>query len=143
MTCELKLTRGRSSSKSTPGIMSVNGVVFCHTLELPVKDGKPGSAIPPGTYAVKRYFSPHFERPMPLLMDVPGREGIEIHWLNYPTETHGCIGVGFMASLDSIQQSRLAFDALWGTLSEAWDRGEEVAITIYPFQEQRAVPTAA
>jgi hypothetical protein len=95
-----------------------------HTLELPVKDGLPGSAIPPGRYKVTVYNSPHFGREVPLLEDVPGRSEIEIHYGNYPTDSRGCILVGLEHDLDFVGQTRKAFQQLWETIEEPARAGE-------------------
>lgn len=50
---------------------------------------------------------------MPLLVDVPGRSEIEIHFGNTPTDSRGCILVGHSAGTDFIGDSRRAFDDLW------------------------------
>lgn len=130
MSLLLKVTRGPSTEKSTPGILSIASSPFCNTLELPVRDGLPGSAIPPGTYRVEEYSSPHFARQMPLIVGIPGRSGIEIHYGNFADETRGCILVGFMTLPNAVLHSRLAFDELWEMLVEAWRVNQEVTIQI-------------
>ena len=110
---ELIVTRQRFSELSTQGQLSIDGVFFSYTLELPKKDGLPGSCIPTGRYQVTTYPSPHFGRFMPLINDGPGRSEIEIHWLNTPDETRGCIGIGYTQGENSIGNSREAFDDFW------------------------------
>lgn len=102
---------------------------LAYTLELPVKDGLPGSAIPPGVYPIEFAPSPKFmaspdpwvqqyaER-MPHLIEIPGRSLIMIHWGNFPEETEGCILVGDMHDLDEVGQSRQAFERLYPLLSD-------------------------
>lgn len=64
------------------------------TLELPWKENRRNiSRIPPGTYQAKKFQSPRFKREVILLDEVPFRDAIEIHPLNYVHETRGCIGV--------------------------------------------------
>lgn len=122
---QLTLQRRWLTPISTCGELFIDGARFSFTLELPIKDGKPGSAIPAGTYKVTTYPSPHFSRLMPLL-EVPGRETIEIHWGNRPVDTRGCILVGNLHSqgADWIGESRLAFDALWAQAQGPMERGE-------------------
>ncbi len=91
---DLALQRLTFSPHSTIGDMLIDGDFECNTLELPVVDGLPGSAIPPGRYAVTIAFSPRFQRNMPLLAGVPGRSGIEIHTGDFPHNTEGCILLG-------------------------------------------------
>lgn len=101
---------------------------LAYTLELPTKDGLPGSAIPRGTYGIELMPSPKFmassdpwvqqyaER-MPHLMDIPGRSLIMIHWGNFPEETEGCILVGDLHDLDQVGESRQAFERLYPMFS--------------------------
>jgi hypothetical protein len=120
----LKVERFNFTDLSTEGDFSIDGERFCWTLELPVRDGLPGSAIPIGTYKVTAYPSPKFGRIMPLLVDVPGRSNIEIHWLNTPSETDGCIGLGDTIGKNFIGKSREAFDNFWAVAQGPIERGE-------------------
>lgn len=116
---KLTLQRLHLTDQSTTGDLLVDGAFECHTLELPVKDGLPGSAIPPGTYRVTVADSPHFRRPMPLLVNVPGRSEIEIHWGDFPRDTRGCILVGVLELDNSLGRSRDAFNALFPKIQGA------------------------
>ena len=89
-----------------------------------MKDGLPGSAIPPGRYPVTIYASPHFGREVPLLEDVPNRSEIEMHFGNYPTDSRGCILVGLTHEPDFVGESRKAFEKLFETIQEYARRGE-------------------
>ena len=57
---QITLQRRPQQPHSTPGSLAVNGVFECFTLELPVRDGLPGSAIPAGRYPVVLRPSPKF-----------------------------------------------------------------------------------
>lgn len=48
--------------------------------------------ISPGKYKASFYFSPHFKRTV-VLIDVPGREYIEIHPADYVNELKGCVAL--------------------------------------------------
>lgn len=120
----LTLTRTVLSPDYTMGEMAVDGVPTCVTLELPVKDGLPGSAIPEGTYPVVLAPSPKFEASpepwvqlyaaqMPHIICIPNRTLIMIHWGNVEADTDGCILVGQRAETGFIANSRLAFAALF------------------------------
>ena len=50
--------------------------------------------IPAGTYEVRNTYSPKFRKDLPLLIGVPGRDGIRIHTGNKPEHSLGCILVG-------------------------------------------------
>jgi hypothetical protein len=121
----LKVSRFNFTSISTEGQFFIDSEPFAWTLELPVIDGKPGSAIPPGIYKVVSYPSPKFGRLMPLLLDVPGRSEIEIHFGNLPDETRGCILLGdSLPGANFIGKSREAFDNFWARAQGAIESGD-------------------
>lgn len=120
----IALTRTAFSPDYTMGEIAVDGTVSCVTLELPVKDGLPGSAIPEGTYPVVLAPSPKFEASddpwvrfyapqMPHVIHIPNRTLIMIHWGNVEADTDGCILVGQRGETGYIANSRLAFAALY------------------------------
>lgn len=90
---------------STCGMMSIDAVFECYTLEPPEGPER----IPAGTYAVKIEYSPRFDRPTPHLLNVPGHEYEEIHVGNFPRDSHGCTLVGKTRGVDYIGQSEAAF----------------------------------
>ena len=47
--------------------------------------------IPAGTYPVERTWSPKFKKLLPIIQNVPDREGIRIHRGTLPEHSHGCI----------------------------------------------------
>ena len=47
--------------------------------------------IPAGTYPLKRTYSYKFKKLLPILEDVPDREGIRIHRGTKPEHSQGCI----------------------------------------------------
>jgi len=47
--------------------------------------------IPAGTYPVERTWSPRFKKFLPLIEDVPDREGIRIHRGSIPGHSKGCV----------------------------------------------------
>lgn len=51
------------------------------------------SCIPLGTYRVSKYLSPHLGYEV-WLLEVSGRDKIEVHIADYPTDVEGCIGIG-------------------------------------------------
>lgn len=87
----LKLLRLTANDKQVLGNLFVYDryirLFECVTLESE-------NRIPAGRYPVTKYQSPKLNRTVFLLHDVPKREYIEIHNLNYYTQTDGCIGVG-------------------------------------------------
>jgi hypothetical protein len=132
MGMEIDLRRVELSSFCTIGELYVDGEFVCYTLEDAVRDHKiPGeTAIPAGRYQVILTWSPRFRRILPLLMDVPGFEGIRIHPGNTAADTEGCILVGKVRGAAAVFQSRDAFDALFLKLEAATIVGREIWITI-------------
>jgi len=124
---ELTLNRTMFDDQCTEGSLFIDGEFQCYTLELPNKDGLPGSCIPQGRYPVVLAPSPKFEDSpnpqdhehageMPHLQDIPGRSLIMIHWGNESKDTEGCILVGQTQSADFIGSSRVAFEDLWNAI---------------------------
>lgn len=132
---KLHLARVWYSVKSVIGELFVNGTRECFAIELPeLFQGKPNVSrrccIPPGTYEIELYASPHNHRLVPLLRNVAGRDMIEIHIANRPEELLGCIGVGQTRGQDFIGYSKAAFDRLMSKISAAANAGESIEITI-------------
>ena len=123
---KLQLVRNTFGAESTIGELFRDGQFECFTLEDTVRAVKiPGkTAIPAGTYEVTVNFSPHFGRPLPLLLDVPEFEGVRIHPGNRPQDTEGCILVGRTKGADFVGESRLAFDALFPQIQAAVAQGK-------------------
>lgn len=132
----LDLYREPSSEVSTSGRLAIAGVFECWTLEDIVRDGPKvahETAIPAGRYQVVITRSQRFECMLPLLLDVPGFEGIRIHAGNTDKDTSGCLLVGqSRGAHDSILSSRLALAALQPKIAGAIARGERVHIVVHP-----------
>lgn len=130
----LTLQREKSDDRRTFGRLSVDGTFECHTLEDPVRDKKIPrvTAIPAGRYEIIVTESPRFKRRLPLLLSVPGFEGVRIHPGNRETDTEGCILTGLGRTSTIITGSRLAFSALYAKITAALERKERVWIVINP-----------
>lgn len=111
------------------------------TLELPVRDGLHGSAIPEGRFEIHLFPSPKFMRLsdpwvmryaklMPHLLEVPKRTDIMVHWGNNAEDIEGCVAVGMTASLNFIGESRLAFSRLYAMMVGADVQARKVFITV-------------
>lgn len=117
----LELKRLIKTENSTIGTLSIDGIFECYTLEdveraVKIKNE---TAIPKGTYQVKITPSNRFKRDLPLLLNVPGYEGIRIHSGNTNHDTEGCILVGTTKTKDFIGNSRVAFEKLFKKLQKA------------------------
>ena len=138
---ELKLQRSFRSKECTIGILSVDGKFECFicedydrglsqgdTLEVIKKIKVPGkTAIPTGRYEIAVTFSNRFQKPLPLLLNVPGFEGIRIHPGNTAADTEGCLLPGTDHNQNSVSNSRAAFYELFEKIKAA---NEKVFIDI-------------
>ena len=124
---QLVLERNASDVEATIGKLYIDDVFFCYTLEDVQRDVKiqNETAIPTGTYKVLITMSPKFKRLLPLLIDVPGFDGIRIHPGNTAKDTDGCILVGDSFTKDFVTNSVKTFNELFDKL-----RGEDITITI-------------
>lgn len=138
------LKRTYKSDTYTIGKLYVNNEYFSDTLEdrdrglsqsMKLSDiiaikVRGQTAIPLGTYIVKWTFSNRFQRYMPLVMDVPGFEGIRIHSGNSNADTEGCILVGENKIKGKVINSRVAVNRLYNMIQKADDSNEKITITI-------------
>ncbi len=111
---DFKVTRKIYTDHSTRGQLSYEakerGEQFLScTLEDVVRpagaEKVPGqTAIPAGKYELELSFSPHFNKTLPHIKDVPGFDGIRLHGGNTAVDTEGCVLVATHAiSEDMIQ----------------------------------------
>lgn len=118
------------------GNLYIGGDLFCFTLEPPLKfngafNVPDKTCTPEGTYTVVRKASLRFERVVPVLVNVPGRSNIEMHPLNLPAQTEGCIGVGKQwINAPEIGQSDAAFGELMTLLNPIWADSQVVTLQI-------------
>lgn len=137
---QLVLNRVDANEKGTIGKLFVNGKFHCYTLEDVVRqiDGSPvtewkvagETAIPRGVYPVIVNMSKRFGRLLPLLVGVPGFEGVRIHPGNTTKDTEGCILVGQTRNENTLQASRAAFATLFPIISSAFSESETITISI-------------
>lgn len=82
---KLKLERRFKGKEYTIGKLFINGNYFCDTLEDAVRDKKiyAETAIPSGKYELTVTYSNRFKKRLPLILNVPGYEGVRIHTGNY------------------------------------------------------------
>ncbi len=121
----LILTRTRQTGKA------VLGKLVIPFSQIPLSEGEPDSTvntienadfiIPAGTYPLARTWSPKFKKLLPIVEDVPDREGIRIHRGAIPEHSTGCI------LTDMTGQSML--DVLFNRI-ENYFSDEETEITI-------------
>ena len=153
----MKLTVDRRWKKATYtiGILYVDGVRFCETLEdkdrgLKQTDSYSSirsrkvygeTAIPTGTYEIRMdVVSPKYGAvswyqnlcggKMPRLTGVPCFEGILIHPGNTALDSYCCLLVGRNTKVGQVTSSKDTFAALYKKMKAAADRGESIMIEI-------------
>ena len=77
--------------------------------------------IPAGTYPLRLTWSPRFKKPMPLIDEVPDREGIRIHMGTKPEHSQGCV---LVSALD-LENIKVLFNQ-----RKKWYDENELRITI-------------
>ena len=100
----------------------------------PVKDGEKditvktlenaGFIIPAGTYPLEKTWSPKFRKELPLVGNVPGREGIRIHMGTKPEHSEGCILTDYYGAC--------CIDAFLNRLKNIYDEEVSICITDLP-----------
>ena len=129
----LKLKRVFFSDKYTIGKLFINNAYFCDVLEDKDRDlNKDGdlsdegeqkifgqTCIPRGKYKVIITESNRFKKRLPLLLNVPGFEGIRIHGGNTADDTHGCLLVGENKEKGKVLNSQNTLGALMKILEES------------------------
>ena len=92
---------------------------ICDTLEPTWRNYKGGemkipkkSAIPEGSYRMVVTKSQRFQKYLPLLVGVPGFEGVRIHAGNTSRDTEGCILVGQNLQVGKVLWSRITLEKL-------------------------------
>lgn len=126
----IEVRRHPTVKDTTIGEMWIDGKFECYTLEDAIRKEKVYgmTAIPAGTYKVVINMSNRFKRLLPLLIDVPGFEGVRIHPGNSHLNTEGCILVGqsVRPDLQWVFNSKVAFEALFKKMQAT----KEINITI-------------
>ena len=128
----LRVIREPSTAAATMGILLIDGVFTCWTLEDVVREVKiPGeTAIPAGRYAVQLSLSQRFQKLLPEILTVPGFTGIRIHAGNTQADTAGCLLVGRIRAYDRVEESNLALMHVMEQLRRATTAGDPITITI-------------
>ena len=128
----------------TIGKLYVNDKYFCDTLEdkdrglrsdMSLEEIKAmkvyaQTAIPTGTYGVGRHWWTKHKMVVPVLVDVPGFNGILIHSGSTAKDTAGCILVGKNTQVGCLSDSRLTAIALSKLIFRELEKGEEVTCEI-------------
>ena len=118
---ELLLERTWLTTETTIGRLFVAKDFECYVLEDRYRPpGEPKvygkTCIPNGRYEVRITMSPRFKREMPLLIGVPGFEGVRIHPGNKAADTEGCLLPGRFRTTDFVGDSVAAYATLFAKL---------------------------
>lgn len=147
---ELELIRDTFTDKSTTGRLNVDGAFECYVLEdkdrdlwategidkINAKKVHGETCIPYGRYQVVVTKSARFSQLLghdvylPLLLNVPGYDGIRIHTGNKPADTEGCLLPCCQRVVDFGSHSTEAFVKLNDKINAAIKAGKQVWITI-------------
>lgn len=114
------------TDKSTVGMLSLDGVHVCYTLEDTCrrKKEKGTTAIPSGRYEVTVDYSERFKKMMPHILDVPFFEGVRIHPGNTPEDTDGCVLVGLRKGENAVYDSVKAYGILFDEIQKRLAKGK-------------------
>ena len=117
---EVLIDRKYKKKAYTIGIVSIDGVQFCNSMEdtdrglqqwmsvaeIAEKKIAGETAIPAGKYKVTMTYSPKYKRDMPQIMNVKGFSGIRIHSGNSAKDSLGCVLFGKNDLVGWISNSR-------------------------------------
>lgn len=140
---ELLVKRKSESKEWTQGELFIDGKFECFTLEdqKQVKKVMHETRIPAGRYRIllrtegsrhEKYSKkfPRFHKGMLWLQDVKNFQWILIHIGNTDDDSSGCLLVGRKFAEGKLFESTLAYEAMYKKVITAFDRGEDVFITI-------------
>jgi len=146
---KIKVQRFSENNESTVGLLFIDDVFYCFTLEDEGRAVKVfnETRIPSGTYKIGyRKVGGHHERylkrfgnnvhyGMLEIKDVPNFKYILIHIGNDDDDTSGCVIVGDIChnNIDAdgyIGKSAVAYVRIYKLISKALEQGEEVSIQI-------------
>ena len=151
---ELKIERKWKKADYCIGVLYINNVRFCETLEdrdrglnfsMPVgiinqKKIYGQTAIPTGTYTVVLSYSPKFANKtwgkkygglVPEIKDVKGYSGVRIHPGNSASDVEGCIAIGENKAVGKVLNStKCYYELMDNYLMPAHKNGEEIYIAI-------------
>lgn len=109
----LELLRVFSGSSGTVGVLLLDMMPICWTLERPWLGNKRNvSCIPEGLYEMRVSKSTGLGYTTPEVLDVPGRSGIRMHIGNQVEDCKGCILLGMEVSEHGVVSSTKAFKRL-------------------------------
>lgn len=131
---DLLLRRKQADGDALPGDFSVNGKLYAFSLE------RTSKAIAPGRYRVlftvsarasrHELWSPDGRHRLPLIAEVPGRDGIRIHAANEYEELEGCVALGKRRAGPRLVYSRAAVEPFVALVAAADAAKEPIWIVV-------------
>src|SRR5690554_215212 len=118
--------------EGTNGSLFLNNRFLCFTIVLPwLENRKLESCIPEGSYTLEKRYSKKFSNHL-LVKSVPSRQLILIHPANHAKkDLRGCIApVSELIGIGKGSNSRMAMQKVLSLCHQAFDRKEEVVLTI-------------
>lgn len=139
---EIVVHRKTRTKTSTISDVLIDGVFYCFGLEdtdrgllksMPIEEIRQKkvfaqTAIPAGRYELIINYSNRFKQYMPLLLGVPGFEGVRIHPGNNALHTEGCLLLGQTVSENFVGNSRAAYRSFLPKL-RAVEKAQKIFIT--------------
>ena len=123
---KLTLQRYLFAEDYTMGLLFIDGVYFCDTIEdkyrgqnLSKTKVANETCIPYGVYTIKITYSPKYKKNMPQILDVPYFSGVRIHSGNTAKDSSGCVIVGIKSENGTVLQSRKMYNELMKRLGTA------------------------
>ena len=123
---KLTLQRYLFTNDYTMGLLFIDGLFFCDTIEDKFRGNDLSktkvygeTCIPYGVYDVKITYSPKYKKNMPQILDVPYFEGIRIHSGNSAKDSNGCVIVGIKSKNGEVLDSRKTYNDLIKRLETA------------------------
>lgn len=137
MNMDIELYREYKKNNYTIGLLYIDNIYLCDTLEDKVRDMETEedkvygeTAIPEGRYEVILSYSNRFKKVLPEILGVEFFKGIRIHSGNTIDDTEGCILVGENKEVGKVINSRKTMKKLMSIIKTAWDNGEKIYINI-------------
>lgn len=123
---KLKLQRYLFAKDYTMGLLFIDDIYFCDTIEdkyrgqdLSQTKVAGETCIPYGVYTVEINFSPKYKKNMPQILDVPYFTGVRIHSGNSAKDSFGCVIVGVKSNNGEVLESRKTYNELMRRLENS------------------------
>ena len=145
---EIDVVRYNSKEDFTDGLLLINGIFACHTLEDEFRSKKVfgKTRIPQGRYEIEfrdeggfhnkylKMFGDDWHAGMLHIVNIPNFKNVLIHIGNKHTDTAGCLLVAMDNSADDagyIGKSKVAYKKIYPIIRDALLKGEKVYINYY------------